>query len=101
MLMNERDAMLAQSLRPDWQGHAPAVDDNGGLAIGFMEIGKDLDQNRLTRPVLAKKTMDLAVVNRQIDFIECFDAAEALREPLDPQNVTSGRPTGIIVRRGR
>ena len=91
MLMDERDAMLAQCVRPDGQSYAPAVDDDGGFAIGVMEARKNLDEGRLAGTVLTKKAVDFAVTDSQTDVVERFDAAEALGEPINPQNVGSDR----------
>src|SRR6516225_7509710 len=98
--MDKTHAMLPQRLGTDGQRDAPAVDNDGGFAIGVMEARKNLDQRRLARPVLAKQAMDFAMANRQTDIVECFDAAEALVEPVNLQNDSRIQRFGTACRRG-
>ena len=100
MLMDKTHSMPPQRLGTDGQFDAPAVDDEGGSAIGVMEARKYLDQRRLARPVLAKQAMDFAMADRQTDIVERLDAAEALVEPVNLQNDSRIQRFGTACRRG-
>src|SRR5262249_40797524 len=98
--MDETDAMFSQRPWADGQPDAAAVDDDQRLAISVVKARQDLDQRRLARPVLAKQAMHFAMADSQTDFVERFDAAEALVEPVNLQNDSRIQRFGTACRRG-
>ena len=63
------------------------------FAVGRGEIaGDNLDQGRLTGPVIAHEAEDFALVERHIDFIERVNRAEVLGNLTQFKN----RQTGLL-----
>jgi hypothetical protein len=52
-----------------------------GPLVGTVHAGDDLDQSRLTRPVLADQRVDLSIPQLEINPIQGLHAGEPLANP--------------------
>jgi hypothetical protein len=87
--MDEREPSGPETVGAEWHRHLVSEHEHLAL-VGVMNAGEDLDQGGLATPVGTKEPMNFAGSHREVHAAERRDAAEALDEPFDSEDVRAG-----------